>query len=72
MSRRGVVSGLIVLLVAASGCATVAPYEREYLSDRIMDMDAEQAEASVDQKWFEARESSTGGAGGAGGGCACN
>ena len=62
--------GLLGLLV--SGCSTVRPYEREYLADRIMDYQLEAREDRVDQKWMEAREGSTGGAIGAGGGCACN
>ena len=57
---------------ALSGCAAVRPYEREYLSDRIMDGEKDDEEGFVDQKWLEAREGSTGGAVGAGGGCACN
>ena len=63
-------AGLLGLL--ASGCSTVRPYEREYLADRIMDYRLEAREERVDQKWLEAREGSTGGAIGAGGGCACN
>lgn len=62
--------GLLGLLV--SGCSTVRPYEREYLSDRIMDYKLEARENRLDQKWMETREGSTGGAIGAGGGCACN
>jgi hypothetical protein len=63
---------LAAALAALSGCATIRPYEREYLSDRIMDSAREEREGLVDQKWLEAREGSTGGAVGAGGGCACN
>jgi hypothetical protein len=59
-------------LSALAGCANVRPYEREYLTDRIMDEAREDKEGLIDQKWLEAREGSTGGAVGAGGGCACN
>lgn len=60
---------LVVLALGAMGCATVKPYQREHLADRIMTADA--AADMREQKWLEAREGSTGGAGGAGGGCAC-
>jgi hypothetical protein len=69
-----------VLLVALFGvaasllvsCTAVRPYEREYLADRIMDAEGDAREERLNQKWLEAREGSTGGASGAGGGCACN
>jgi hypothetical protein len=58
--------------VALGGCAApVAAYRREHLVDPIV---AFQAQARLDarkMKTFEAREGSTGGVGGAGGGCAC-
>jgi hypothetical protein len=62
----------ILAALATSGCATVRPYEREHLADRIMSF---QADAKADArltKSFDAREGSTGGNGGAGGGCACS
>jgi hypothetical protein len=66
-------AGLLAAFIGAlGGCATVRPYEREYLTDRIMDGTREEKEDLIDQKWLEAREGSTGGAVGAGGGCACN
>ncbi len=55
-----------------SGCATVKPYQREYLSQRIMDFDKEKVEEAKERHWLETLEGSTGGMGGAGGGCACN
>ena len=63
---------LVVLTALLPGCARVRPYEREYLSDRIMDVRTSARADRIDQKWLEAREGSTGGAKGAGGGCACN
>jgi hypothetical protein len=62
----------VLATLALSGCATVRPYEREHLIDRIMSF---QADAKADArltKSFDAREGSTGGNGGAGGGCACS
>ena len=60
------------LLWLLAGCATVQPYQREHLSDRIMSFRAEAKEDARKTKSFDAREGSTGGNGGAGGGCACN
>ncbi len=64
---------LCAALVTAmlAGCATVKPYEREYLGDSIMSFDEDAKEASRNVSWIETREGSTGGTGGAGGGCAC-
>ncbi len=80
MTRRelhaeGIVLGAaiaIAVALAASGCATVRPYEREHLLDPIMSLENDSQEARDNLHWIEAREGSTGGAGGAGGGCACN
>ena len=62
----------IALLLLASGCAHVQAYERGRLVDRIMSFQAESKKDARLTKSFEAREGSTGGNGGAGGGCACN
>lgn len=62
----------LLVLLAASGCATVQPYQRERLTDRIMSFEAQAKRDARLTKSFEAREGSTGGNGGAGGGCACN
>lgn len=63
--------GVLVGALALPGCARVRPYEREFLSDPIMDRAARLMDLDRDQKWLEAREGSIGGASGAGGGCAC-
>lgn len=69
-----VASVLGALLMLGSGCAaqSVRAYQRERLSDRIMRMDGDAKESARRTKSLEAREGSTGGNGGAGGGCACN
>ena len=67
--RKALYVALLVLVAAASGCASVKPYEKEYLADPIMQTQSD--EEMREMKWLEAREGSTGGAGGAGGGCAC-
>lgn len=63
---------LSVLGGAASGCATVKPWQKERLADPIMSFQADSREAARELHWMEAREGSTGGTGAAGGGCACN
>lgn len=71
--RRVLTAGaLLAILGLASGCATVRPYQRERLTDRIMSFQTDAREGARRMKTFEAREGSTGGQGGAGGGCACN
>lgn len=68
-------TSLILMLVALGcviGCATVRPYEREFLADRIMSFEANKEEVVMERHFIETREGSMGGYGGAGGGCACN
>ncbi len=63
---------LIVFGLAFSGCVAVKPYQREHLADRIMAFEAVADEDAMDRHFLETREGSSGGQGGAGGGCACN
>lgn len=73
MPRHALRAGaLLALLVLGSGCASVRAYQRERLTDRIMSFQADAKEGARRMKTFESREGSTGGQGGAGGGCACN
>ena len=58
-------------LLLTAGCA-VRAYQREHLVDPIMSFEAESKAASRRIKAMDAREGSTGGRGGSGGGCACN
>lgn len=69
---RPAVLTLALLGLAASGCASVQVYQRERLTDRIMSFQSVAKEEARMTKSFDAREGSTGGDGGAGGGCACN
>ena len=59
--------------LASTGCATVPvkAWQRERLVDPIVAFRAEAREDARKLRTFEAREGSTGGIGGAGGGCAC-
>jgi len=70
---------LAVLLAVGSalglaGCAaqSVRAYQREHLVDPIMSFESTAKKEARRTKSFDAREGSTGGNGGAGGGCACN
>jgi hypothetical protein len=63
---------LTLLAALIGGCATVPAYQREKLVDPIMTFEARAKEDARLTKSLEAREGSTGGNGGAGGGCACN
>lgn len=62
--------------VGASGCTTakwtVKAHQREYLADRIMQLDGNAQERAADQHVLSNREGAMGGSGTAGGGCGCN
>jgi hypothetical protein len=62
----------LALALAASGCTTVKPYERELLAKRIMTFGPDPYEDVLDLHMLEAREAAAGGYGSAGGGCGCN
>jgi hypothetical protein len=70
---RALVAGSILVLAGglAAGCARVQPIQREYLSEPMMELDSDPREQSHEQHWIETLEASTGGYGGAAGGCAC-
>jgi len=72
-SVRIILLAVVLLAVgtAFSGCSTVKPYQKEHLADHLMTNPNEDNMAMHEMKWLEAREGSTGGVGGAGGGCAC-
>ena len=73
--RRVTVLALAALVIGlCSGCAMrpVPAYQREHLVDPIMSFKAQAKKDARLTKSFEAREGSTGGNGGEGGGCACN
>lgn len=66
-----VVTGL-ALLLAAAGCAPVAPYERGTLARRSMQIGGD-ADLTFGEEHSRAyREGSTGGGSARGGGCGCN
>jgi hypothetical protein len=61
----------LLLGAAASGCATVRPWQRGRLSDSCMIFDADAGQAAYTAHWQDAREASTGGSGVQSGGCGC-
>ena len=63
---------LLLAVSALAGCATVSPYEREYLSRPSMDVQREAREDAFKAHVFDAREGAMGGYGSTGGGCGCN
>jgi hypothetical protein len=63
---------IILLIFALSACASVKPWEREHLADKIMQFDADKEEFAWELHMFPAREGASGGYGGPGGGCGCN
>ena len=62
----------LLLLGSLTSCASVSAYQLERLVDPIMSFRADAKKNARLTKSFEAREGSTGGNGGAGGGCACS
>lgn len=58
-------------LATLAGCASVPQKDREYLSDRIMQRQADGLESGLEGHDFPRREGSVGGSSGSGGGCGC-
>lgn len=63
---------LCIAMLTASGCATVAPYERERLSRPDMTLERNGDASAGEQHATEYREGSSGAVGASGGGCGCN
>jgi len=62
----------VVMMLALTGCVTVAPYQREDLTRPGMDVESEDGERHFRSHVHDSREGATGGAGSTGGGCGCN
>lgn len=68
-------SGCVLALILASACSVkpwVKPYERGNLADPIMAFERDPVSTKYILHVYEARESSRGAEGSAGGGCGCN
>lgn len=72
MIRAAKVALGLFAAAALGGCATVSPYEREYLARPSMDVQREAHEDTFKAHVFDAREGAMGGYGSTGGGCGCN
>jgi hypothetical protein len=55
-----------------SGCAAVAPYEREYLAEDAMQIEPDPIDAGYNDHIYFSIEGSSGGRSFGGGGCGCN
>jgi hypothetical protein len=63
---------VLVGLIAAAGCATVRPEDKEFLAEPAMSFTAGGMAAIHEQHVLENREGSFGAGGARGGGCGCN
>jgi hypothetical protein len=63
---------LLICVCAVSGCATVAPYERERLAKKDMELGRNEDVAAGEEHATAYREGSSGAMGSSGGGCGCN
>jgi hypothetical protein len=63
---------LMMIVATAGGCAVVAPYERERLARRDMQMQRNADASAGEQHATAYREASSGAEGTSGGGCGCN
>ena len=61
-----------LVLTSCAGCATVAPYERERLARRDMELDRNPELSAGQQHATAYREGASGAEGASGGGCGCN
>ncbi len=62
----------IVLMLLASACTAVQPWQRGELANPSMAWEPDPLRAALDQHTYASKEASSGGAGLAGGGCGCN
>jgi hypothetical protein len=71
--RAGLVGiGLLLMLAAASGCATVHPWDRDLMAQSRMRAAPLPLEAAADDHIYFSKEGSIGAHGLSGGGCGCN
>lgn len=62
----------LLVILFASGCAQVKPWERGNLSKDVMAWQTDPLKSSLDNHIFFSKEGSSGGGQAAGGGCGCN
>jgi hypothetical protein len=70
--RKMVCRLLAVVLLLASGCATVHPWERDLLAQKKMSFNPSPMLQAIDSHIYFSKEASMGGIDAGGGGCGCN
>lgn len=65
-------TGVLLLLLASSGCARVKPWERDLLARRDMGWSPDTLEAKREAHIYFSKEASMPGGSAGGGGCGCN
>lgn len=65
-------TAILLVIGALGGCAGVAPYQREALTQPGMESEQEAEEAAFRSHVYDARSGAAGGHGSTGGGCGCN
>ncbi len=71
-TKQATIIGAFSILMATSGCQTVAAWERGILAEAMMNPDRDPLrDALAEHMWFS-REAASGGRGIGGGGCGCN
>jgi len=72
LSREWLAFGAIALLLLATGCATVQPWDRDLLAEKKMRLVPSPMTTAIDDHIYFSKEGSTGGQDVGGGGCGCN
>ena len=72
ISRAAKLSLVAALLLSATGCAVVKPWQRETLADAIMQPDRDPMGSGLIDHVYFSREAASGGRSVGGGGCGCN
>lgn len=67
-----IIMALLALVIGATGCANVKPWQRGTLSDYTMRADRDPLGDAQTAHIFFSREMASGGKGVGGGGCGCN
>ena len=70
--RAALAAGVVAIAAAASGCASVQPWQKGNLAKKEMAFDGDPLEARYQQHIYFSKENASGGYGVGGGGCGCN
>ena len=62
---------ILIVLITLTGCTAVQPWQREILSEPIMQLDENPIDKALHEHYQVFHEGSTGGTGSQGGGCGC-